>query len=57
MLEAPDTIAELAQRYQIEDEAEAGRVARAHKLDAMRRAGFKLDPTLAFFEQYAPRAA
>ena len=56
-MEAPETIAELALRYQLEDDAEAARVARAHKLDAMRRAGITFDPALAFFEQFAARAA
>ena len=51
-MEPNETIAELAGRFQIEDEAEAARIRRAHKLDSLRRAGIRLDPALAFFGQY-----
>jgi len=51
-LEPNETIAELAARYQIEDDTEAACIRRAHKLDGMRRAGIRLDPALAFFGQY-----
>jgi len=51
-LEPNETIAELAARYQIEDDTEAACIRRAHKLDSLRRAGIRLDPALAFFGQY-----
>jgi hypothetical protein len=56
-MEPSETITELAERYAREDAAERSAVRRAFKLDALRRAGVKLDPALAYFDQFEPVAA
>ena len=51
-MEPTETIAELAERFAQEDAFEAACIRRAFKLDSLRLAGVRLDPALAFFEQF-----